>query len=100
MKIDGKAIAESLYSELASCADISPLRLGIVVASHDPVIESFVRIKSRAASRLGIELRRIDLLNRPTTADALAAIEMLAASVQGIIVQLPLPQSLDQAYSR
>ena len=100
MIIDGKAIAEDVYGELsARISDISDtgkkLVLGIVVASHDPVIESFVRIKSRVAMRLGVELRRIDLLNEPTTADALAAIEKLAPNVAGIIVQLPLPEALD-----
>jgi methylenetetrahydrofolate dehydrogenase (NADP+)/methenyltetrahydrofolate cyclohydrolase len=94
MRIDGKAIAEEIYAELE--ARESGMRsLGIVVASHDPVIESFVKIKSRAAARLHVELRRVDLLHEPTTADALAAIEKLAPEVDGIIVQLPLPQTLD-----
>ncbi|HVU75577.1 MAG TPA: bifunctional 5,10-methylenetetrahydrofolate dehydrogenase/5,10-methenyltetrahydrofolate cyclohydrolase, partial [Candidatus Paceibacterota bacterium] len=43
----------------------------------------------------GIELRRIDLPARPTTADALAAIEKLAPEVQGLIVQLPLPEEIE-----
>ena len=42
-----------------------------------------------------MEIRRIDLLNKPTTADAIAAIEKLAPEVDGIIVQLPLPVTLD-----
>jgi 5,10-methylene-tetrahydrofolate dehydrogenase/methenyl tetrahydrofolate cyclohydrolase len=94
MIVDGKAIAEEIYTELEGHAS-GALTLGIVVASHDPVIESFVRIKSRAAARLHIEIRRIDLLQKPSTADALAAIEKLAPEVDGIIVQLPLPESLD-----
>ena len=97
MNIDGRAIAESIYLELSERrAHIAgTVSLGIVVASHDPVIESFVRIKSRAAQRLNVELRRLDLLNQPTTADALAAIEQLGPKVNGIIVQLPLPEALD-----
>jgi methylenetetrahydrofolate dehydrogenase (NADP+)/methenyltetrahydrofolate cyclohydrolase len=94
MIIDGKAVAEDIYAELAKRAS-GTLTLGIVVASHDPVIESFVRIKSRAAARLGVTLRRIDLVAKPTTADALSAIEKLAPEVDGIIVQLPLPPELD-----
>lgn len=97
MNIDGLKIAESMYLELAERRkNISGVvSLGIVVASHDPVIESFVRIKSRAAARLNVELRRLDLLNQPQTADALAAIEQLGPKVGGIIVQLPLPEALD-----
>jgi methylenetetrahydrofolate dehydrogenase (NADP+)/methenyltetrahydrofolate cyclohydrolase len=94
MIIDGKAIAQEIYAALEDGFSRKPV-LGIVVASHDPVIESFVRIKSRAAARLGVTLRRIDLLAKPTTADALAAIEKLAPEVEGLIVQLPLPDSLD-----
>ncbi len=97
MNIDGRAIAESIYIELSERRQkiAGTVSLGIVVASHDPVIESFVRIKSRAAARLNVELRRLDLLNQPTSADALAAIEQLAPNVGGIIVQLPLPVALD-----
>ena len=97
MIIDGRSIAEDIYTELAGrrVSATQTMSLGIVVASHDAVIESFVRIKSRAAARLGIELRRIDLPVKPTTADALAAIEKLATEVDGIIVQLPLPSELD-----
>ena len=94
MIIDGKAIAEDIYDGLKA-RTAATLTLGIVVATHDTVIESFVKIKSRAAARLGVELRRIDLLNEPTTADALAAIEKLVPEVDGIIVQLPLPDALD-----
>lgn len=97
MNIDGRVIAESIYLELAERRKhiSGAAALGIVVASHDPVIESFVRIKSRAAARLNVELRRIDLFTQPQTADALTAIEQLAPTVGGIIVQLPLPVALD-----
>ncbi len=97
MIIDGRKIATDIYTELVARRALMPqtISLGIVVASHDAVIESFVKIKSRAASRLNIELRRIDLLAKPTTADALAAIEKLATEVDGIIVQLPLSSGLD-----
>jgi methylenetetrahydrofolate dehydrogenase (NADP+)/methenyltetrahydrofolate cyclohydrolase len=97
MIIDGRQIAEQVYQTLIAqqAKDPHAMRLGIVVASHDPVIESFVKIKSRAAARLGVEIRRVDLLNKPTTADAIATIEKLAPEVDGIIVQLPLPVVLD-----
>ena len=91
MRVDGKRIAKDIYARLPKKRAV----LGIVVASHTPVIESFVRIKSRAAERIGVELRRIDLLARPATEDAVAAIEGLAPEVDGVIVQLPLPDPLD-----
>lgn len=95
MIVDGRAIAQDIYAQLARIPlDKKPV-LGIVVGSRDKAVESFVRIKSRAAQNLGVELRRIDLLNEPTTADAIAAIEKLAPNIDGIIVQLPLPEHID-----
>jgi methylenetetrahydrofolate dehydrogenase (NADP+)/methenyltetrahydrofolate cyclohydrolase len=97
MIVDGKAIAEGVYRELEARRTASPgvVTLGIVVGSQDPVIESFVRIKSKAASRLGIQLQRIDLPEKPVTENALAAIRKLAPQVQGLIVQLPLPAAVE-----
>ncbi|HUO55923.1 MAG TPA: bifunctional 5,10-methylenetetrahydrofolate dehydrogenase/5,10-methenyltetrahydrofolate cyclohydrolase [Candidatus Paceibacterota bacterium] len=95
MILDGRAIAQDVYSRLLRTQPRQKPVLGIVVGSHDKAIESFVHIKSRAAQNLGVELRRIDLPNQPTTADAIAAVEKLAPNVQGIIVQLPLPGSID-----
>lgn len=96
MILDGRHIAEDIYRELEARRTriAEPVTLGIVVGSHDPVIESFVRIKSKAAARLNVLLRRIDLLAQPSTADVLAAIEQLAPEVQGLIVQLPLPPEI------
>ena len=94
MIINGKEIADEIYTKLGAQGK-NPPKLGIVVGMHDTVTESFIRIKSREATRLGIEVRRIDLLHQPTTADAIAAIEKLAPQVDGIVVQLPLPASID-----
>ena len=54
MIIDGRAIADDIHSGLRSRRDDvkSDVTLGIVVAPGDPVIESFVRIKSKIAAML------------------------------------------------
>ena len=97
MILDGRAIAEEVYGELAARrARIGrPVRLGIVVGGHDPVIESFVRIKSRAAGRLNIEMVRVDLPEGATAERAVAAVEELSAITDAVIVQLPLPKGID-----
>lgn len=93
MIIDGKAIAEDMYEHLQK--EVSKLQrtpiLGIVVVGKDPTIESFVRIKRRAAERLGVEVTRVDLDPESKTADVVAAVQMLAAQSDGLIVQLPMP---------
>ncbi|HTR18419.1 MAG TPA: bifunctional 5,10-methylenetetrahydrofolate dehydrogenase/5,10-methenyltetrahydrofolate cyclohydrolase [Candidatus Paceibacterota bacterium] len=97
MIIDGRAIAEDLYKDLSARRSRLPHapRLGIIVAGHNPVIESFVGIKTRAAQRLGIEMRREDADATVTTEEAIALVQKLSPEVDAIIVQLPLPKTAD-----
>jgi len=97
MIISGKEIAERIYVELEEARrPFGAPRLGIVVGAVDPVIESFVRIKTRAAARLGVDMVRVDLPEgAATTSDVVAAVEKLSPEVDGIIVQLPLPKEID-----
>lgn len=97
MIINGKEIAESIYTDLAVQREgmARSIKLGIVVGTNDPVIESFVRIKTRAALRLGVEIVREELPEGAATAAAVAALSRLAPLVDGIIVQLPLPAQID-----
>ena len=66
-----------------------------MVCGADPVIESFVRIKTRAATRLEIEMVRIDLPADSTTPTAIDTVKKFSNEVDSLIVQLPLPKSLD-----
>lgn len=91
MIIDGKRIAEDIYGSLKLPR---PLTLGILVGAENPVTDSFVRIKEKAAERLGITLVRHELPRGASTDDAVAGVAALA-SADGIIVQLPLPQRID-----
>lgn len=97
MIIDGKQIAESIYVDLAvRRGNIERnIKLGIIVGTQDAVIESFVRIKTRAADRLGVEIVRIDLPARADTQSAIDAVQKLAQEADGIIVQLPLPSTIN-----
>ena len=88
--INGKEIAEKVIARLPK----KPLKLGILVGEKNPVIDSFVRIKEKAALRLGVELVREELRGGAATAETVAAVHALAAKTDGIIVQLPLPQHI------
>jgi methylenetetrahydrofolate dehydrogenase (NADP+)/methenyltetrahydrofolate cyclohydrolase len=97
MIVDGPAIADDLYKELAarrSRFDHMP-KLGIVVTGKDAVIESFVTIKSFVAKHLNVEMVRIDVAADGTTTDVINAVRELAKNTDGIIVQLPLPKTVD-----
>jgi 5,10-methylene-tetrahydrofolate dehydrogenase/methenyl tetrahydrofolate cyclohydrolase len=97
MIADGRAIAEDMYKVLGERrAHFSrPLRLGIIVVGADPVIESFVRIKTRAAARLNIEMVRKDLPAESATEFVVNEAKRLAAETDSLIVQLPLPKHVD-----
>ena len=98
MIIDGRKIANDLLEQLkARRSSIpGPVRLGIVVAPGDPVIESFVRIKSKIAGDLDIEMVRLDM-EEPTTEAAMALVRKFKydESIDGFIVQLPMPEHVD-----
>jgi methylenetetrahydrofolate dehydrogenase (NADP+)/methenyltetrahydrofolate cyclohydrolase len=76
--IDGRKIAEEILTEIGD--SLRGRRLGIVVGSSDPATESFIRIKARIASRLGVEVVH-------------AEFSELLSSCDGIIVQLPIPNA-------
>src|SRR3989338_7099246 len=78
MLVDGKKIAEDIIAGLG--ASLQGKRLGIVVGSQDSATDSFIKIKSRVAQRLGVEVVRGEL-------------EELIKTCDGVIVQLPIPNS-------
>ena len=78
MTVDGKKIAEDIVAGLGSA--LHGKRLGIVVGTPDSATDSFIKIKSRVAGRLGVEVVRGEL-------------EELLKTCDGVIVQLPIPDS-------
>jgi methylenetetrahydrofolate dehydrogenase (NADP+)/methenyltetrahydrofolate cyclohydrolase len=98
MIIDGKAIAEDMYKALGErrARFKGLVKIGIVVVGANPVIESFVRIKSRAAEHhFSIEIVRIDLPAESATEFVVSEVERLAAETDALIVQLPMPKGID-----
>jgi len=96
MIVDGRAIAEDIYKALVQRrARYGTVKLGIMVVGADPVIESFVRIKTRAAHKLNIEMIRIDLPAESATELVIHEVKKLVEVTDSIIVQLPLPKIVD-----
>jgi methylenetetrahydrofolate dehydrogenase (NADP+)/methenyltetrahydrofolate cyclohydrolase len=97
MTIDGKQIAEEIYTELVGLRDSieGELFLGIVAASNNPVIDSFVKIKERAAERLHVTLVREAIPEEATTENVADIVLHLSGQCDGVIVQLPLPIGID-----
>lgn len=95
--VDGKGIAEGIYKELAPkfAALGRKVNLGILVVGENPVIESFVRIKTRAAERLGVTMVRKDLPDSASESEIISALKELASQTDAVIPQLPLPSGIN-----
>jgi methylenetetrahydrofolate dehydrogenase (NADP+) / methenyltetrahydrofolate cyclohydrolase len=97
--IDGKAVAATLRAAVAGRvaeAGFTP-GLTVVLVGDDPASAVYVRTKDRAARDAGIEARTIRLPAETQQAELLRQIEALNddPSVDGILVQLPLPKGID-----
>lgn len=95
MNADGRMLAEAVYTRLDAGGVVRGRSLGIVCCEPNAVIESFVRIKQKAADRLGVTLVRIDVPAAQGTQGVVGALERLVAETSGVIAQLPMPASID-----
>lgn len=97
MTIDGRKIAEDVFNDLEVIRGgmLEDVFLGIVAAGNNSVIDSFVKIKERAAARLEVTLVRENISDDATAEDVAAMVANLAANTDGIIVQLPLPVGME-----
>lgn len=101
--IDGKALATQIQAHLKQAVDarIAAGRrapsLATVLVGSDPASEIYVRNKRRACEALGIRSVPVHLDAGIDTATLLDQIDHLNAddTIDGILVQLPLPRQLD-----
>ena len=101
--IDGKALAKEVRAEVKARAEAFRAThnrapgLDVVLVGDDPASQVYVRNKERAASKAGIAGRVHRLPAETSEADLLALIFELngADEIDGILVQLPLPDHLD-----
>jgi methylenetetrahydrofolate dehydrogenase (NADP+)/methenyltetrahydrofolate cyclohydrolase len=93
--LDGRALAASLRAYILARAQTLPYRpgLAVVLVGEDPASTVYVRSKDRAAREAGLDARTIRLPADTTQPDLLAVVQQLNddPSVDGILVQLPLP---------
>jgi methylenetetrahydrofolate dehydrogenase (NADP+) / methenyltetrahydrofolate cyclohydrolase len=98
--MDGKALAERVRAEVADeVAEVGrPVGLATVLVGDDPASAVYVRSKQKACREVGIEPIDHQLAPDTSEADLLALVERLNAdeAVTGILVQLPLPEQIDE----
>ncbi|MFL6303785.1 MAG: bifunctional 5,10-methylenetetrahydrofolate dehydrogenase/5,10-methenyltetrahydrofolate cyclohydrolase [Candidatus Sulfotelmatobacter sp.] len=100
--LDGTKIAQEIRSEVAAevktmaCAGIRP-GLAVVLVGHNPASEIYVRGKVKACEEVGIHSEKLTPAESATTSELLAVIDDLNRrdDIDGILVQLPLPQQVD-----
>ena len=102
-KIDGKEISQSVKDRVKKAAEelkaqgINPC-LATVLVGDNPASATYVRNKHRAGEEVGIATKDHKLDANTTQAQLNEIIEDLNkdSSVHGILVQLPLPEQLDE----
>ncbi len=103
--LDGNAIARSLRAEIRARVDsrttsgLRPPGLAVVLVGNDPASEIYVRHKRKDCEEVGFHSDVQHLSANVTQEDLVERIRVLNAdaSIDGILVQLPLPDHLDAA---
>ena len=102
-QLDGKALAHKIQSQLA--ADIArdveqrerPPGLAVVMVGDNPASAAYVRNKERACERVGIASFGSHLPTDTSQAEVAELLDQLNQDerIDGILIQLPLPEHLD-----
>lgn len=101
--ISGKEIADAMRGELGSQVEgliargVTP-GLTVVLVGEDPASQVYVRMKGKACEALGMKSDTIRLPAETGETELLSVLQRLNAddTVHGILVQLPLPDQIDE----
>ena len=102
--IDGKAIAKELRAQLKTKVEgrvalgARAPGLAVILVGADPASQVYVRNKRKASSDVGIKSFSYDLPATTSQAELEALIDECNANpeIDGILVQFPLPEGLDE----
>ena len=105
MIISGKELSDELRSEIVervkvikNIYDVAP-HLAVIIVGDDPASQSYVKGKSKACDEVGITNTTIQLPSDVSQQDLIKIIDELNrnSKIDGILVQLPLPNHIDEA---
>lgn len=95
----GKPVADDIYKTLRESISTETEKpgLAVILVGQDKPSHIYVNLKEKAAKEIGIEFYKYLLPENVEQEDILKLIELLNADeqVNGIIVQLPLPEKYD-----
>lgn len=102
--IDGKMISQQIKDELKEKVSAYKeqgveITLAVVKVGNDPASAVYVRNKEKACEYVGITSRTLAMPEETTEEELLATVKELNEdkSVNGILVQLPLPKHIDES---
>lgn len=102
--IDGKAFSEKVKARVAAQVEILKSQnsltpgLAVVLVGEDPASQVYVRNKNRSTLAAGMKSEEIKLSESASQDEVLAVVNRLNEdpSIHGILVQLPLPDQVDE----
>jgi methylenetetrahydrofolate dehydrogenase (NADP+)/methenyltetrahydrofolate cyclohydrolase len=98
--MDGRALAARIREELkGEIAEFGVVRLATVLVGDDPASQIYIRLKHKAAEDVGIQAIDKRLPGDTSEEELLVLLEELNGddSIDGILVQTPLPPQIDEA---
>lgn len=97
--VDGRAIALEIKNEVALQVEGLGLSPTLAIVACDPNFETvtYLELKERIATSLGIALSKNILPKSASTKEMIEAVLAAASSNDGVLVQLPLPHHIDTA---
>jgi len=103
--LDGKALAQASDAQFServaklkhSSGGATPI-LATILVGDDPASDTYVKMKSNACRRVGMESLKIKLSSETSTGQLLATIDELNKNldVHGILLQHPVPDQIDE----
>ena len=98
--IDGKGLAGRIRGEIAEeVRELGEIGLATVLVGDDPASDIYIRLKHKAAAEVGINAKDIRLASQTTEEELLEQVADLNGddAIDGVLVQLPLPDHIDEA---
>lgn len=98
--LDGKKIAADIRARVKNeiaAGHLSP-GLGVVLVGNDPASHTYVRLKEKACTEVGIAFEKTLLPITATQEEIIAAVAAFneRTDIDAILVQLPLPAGIDE----
>lgn len=104
VRIDGKALAEAVLDECRGRVEALAARgirpgLAVILVGDNPASRAYIGNKVKACGRVGVHSEVHEFAQTATQDEVIARVRELNADarIHGILVQLPLPGSLDES---